>query len=76
MQQRQKPIIDPNYKIQIQRKDLTDHFYDTGIYKTHWDYSQYKSKAFSVALAIVEPIKGQTALPTKRHLLFSEEPTN
>jgi DNA (cytosine-5)-methyltransferase 1 len=40
-QQRQKPIIDPNYKIQIQRKDLTDHFYDTGIYKTHWDYSQY-----------------------------------
>ena len=37
----QKQITDPNYKIRIDGKKLTDHFYDTGIYKSHWDYSQY-----------------------------------
>lgn len=37
----QKQITDPNYKITIDSKKLTDHFYDTGIYKSHWDYSQY-----------------------------------
>ncbi len=37
----QKQITDPNYKIRIDSKKLTDHFYDTGIYKPHWDYSQY-----------------------------------
>lgn len=37
----QKQITDPNYKIKIDNKQLTDHFYDTGIYKSHWDYSQY-----------------------------------
>lgn len=37
----QKKIIDPNYQIKIDSKKLTDHFYDTGIYKAHWDYSQY-----------------------------------
>jgi DNA (cytosine-5)-methyltransferase 1 len=37
----QKQITDPNYKIKIDSNKLTDHFYDTGIYKSHWDYSQY-----------------------------------
>lgn len=37
----QKQITDPNYKIKIDSKALTDHFYDTGIYKSHWDYSKY-----------------------------------
>ena len=37
----QKQITDPNYKTRIDSKFLTDHFYDTGIYKSHWDYSQY-----------------------------------
>jgi DNA (cytosine-5)-methyltransferase 1 len=39
--QQQKQITDPNYKIKISNNKLTDHFYDTGIYKSHWDYSQY-----------------------------------
>jgi DNA (cytosine-5)-methyltransferase 1 len=38
----QKKIIDPNYNnTKINQEVLTDHFYDTGIYKAHWDYSQY-----------------------------------
>ena len=37
----QKQITDPNYKIRISSKKLTDYFYDTGIYKSHWNYSQY-----------------------------------
>ena len=37
----QKQISDPNYKLKINSSKLTDHFYDTGIYKAHWDYSQY-----------------------------------
>lgn len=37
----QKKISDPNYKITINQDKLTDYFYDTGIYKSHWDYSQY-----------------------------------
>ncbi len=40
-QQQLKHIVDPNYKIKINSKSLIDHFYDTGIYKSHWDYSQY-----------------------------------
>ena len=35
-------IKDPNYKnLKISPKELSDHFYDTGIYKVHWDYSEY-----------------------------------
>jgi DNA (cytosine-5)-methyltransferase 1 len=38
----QKQITDPNYKnLKITKNKLTDHFYDTGIYKAHWDYSEY-----------------------------------
>lgn len=37
----QKKITDPNYKIKVNRGEITDHFYDTGIYKSHWNYSQY-----------------------------------
>jgi DNA (cytosine-5)-methyltransferase 1 len=37
----QKQITDPNYKIKISNNKLTDNFYDTGVYKSHWDYSQY-----------------------------------
>lgn len=37
-----KEIVDPNYKgLKIPAEQLTDHFYDTGIYKAHWDYSKY-----------------------------------
>lgn len=38
----QKQITDPNYKnLKINRNNLTDHFYDTGIYKAHWNDSEY-----------------------------------
>jgi len=34
--------IDPNYpEIKLNASELTDHYYDTGIYKSHWDYSKY-----------------------------------
>ena len=36
-----KDIIDPQYKIKIAQSQLTDHFYDTGIYKVEWKFSEY-----------------------------------
>lgn len=48
-------ITDPNYKITINSNNLTDHFYDTGIYKAHWDYSQYSK--------INHPYMGKMSFP-------------
>ena len=36
-----KLIIDPQYKLSISQTQLTDHFYDTGIYKVEWKFSKY-----------------------------------
>jgi DNA (cytosine-5)-methyltransferase 1 len=36
-----KLIKDPQYKLSISQKELTDHFYDTGIYKVEWKFSKY-----------------------------------
>jgi len=36
-----KAIPDPQYPIQISQELLTDHFYDTGIYKIEWKFSKY-----------------------------------
>jgi len=36
-----KAISDPQYPIQISQELLTDHFYDTGIYKIEWKISKY-----------------------------------
>jgi DNA (cytosine-5)-methyltransferase 1 len=36
-----KVIADPQYQLSISQSDLTDHFYDTGIYKTEWKFSKY-----------------------------------
>jgi DNA (cytosine-5)-methyltransferase 1 len=36
-----KLIIDPHYQFSISQKQLTDHFYDTGIYKVEWKFSKY-----------------------------------
>jgi len=36
-----KIIIDPQYQINISQSQLTDHFYDTGIYKVEWKFSKY-----------------------------------
>jgi DNA (cytosine-5)-methyltransferase 1 len=33
--------LDPHYHLQIQQCQLTDHFYDTGIYKVEWKFSKY-----------------------------------
>src|SRR5690606_32332968 len=32
---------DPQYPIKISQDLLTDHFYDTGIYKVEWKFSKY-----------------------------------
>jgi DNA (cytosine-5)-methyltransferase 1 len=34
-------ISDPQYQIEINQSQLTDHFYDTGIYKVEWKFSKY-----------------------------------
>lgn len=34
-------IKDPHYQIEISQSQLTDHFYDTGIYKVEWKFSKY-----------------------------------
>lgn len=34
-------ISDPQYQLQIPQSQLTDHFYDTGIYKVEWKFSKY-----------------------------------
>lgn len=34
-------IKDPHYQIKILQSQLTDHFYDTGIYKVEWKFSKY-----------------------------------
>lgn len=36
-----KKIIDPQYKLEIQQNQLTDHFYDTGVYRVEWKFSKY-----------------------------------
>jgi len=35
-----KIIADPQYQIKISQNRLTDHFYDTGIYKAEWKFSK------------------------------------
>jgi DNA (cytosine-5)-methyltransferase 1 len=37
----EKIISDPQYQLQIPQNKLTDHFYDTGIYKVEWKFSKY-----------------------------------
>lgn len=34
-------IKDPQYQLSITQKNLTDHFYDTGIYNVEWKFSKY-----------------------------------
>jgi DNA (cytosine-5)-methyltransferase 1 len=36
-----KIITDPQYQLKIIQSHLTDHFYDTGIYKVEWKFSKY-----------------------------------
>jgi DNA (cytosine-5)-methyltransferase 1 len=36
-----KLIIDPQYELSISQTQLTDHFYDTGIYRVEWKFSKY-----------------------------------
>lgn len=40
-QKSDKIILDPQYQLQISQNQLTDHFYDTGIYKVEWKFSKY-----------------------------------
>jgi DNA (cytosine-5)-methyltransferase 1 len=36
-----KNVIDPTYNLELKAKDLTDHFYDTGIYESEWESSKF-----------------------------------
>lgn len=36
-----KIISDPQYQLKISQNQLTDHFYDTGIYRVEWKASKY-----------------------------------
>lgn len=36
-----KLVSDPKYNIRIPQNQLTDHFYDSGIYKVEWMFSKY-----------------------------------
>ena len=36
-----KTVQDPQYNIKIPQNQITDHFYDTGIYKIEWKFSKY-----------------------------------
>lgn len=36
-----KKITDPQYQLQIPQNQLSDHFYDTGIYRVEWKFSKY-----------------------------------
>lgn len=37
----EKKVFDPQYDINIPQSQLTDHFYDTGIYEVEWRFSKY-----------------------------------
>lgn len=37
----EKIIKDPQYQLSISQEELTDHFYDTGIYHVEWKFSKY-----------------------------------
>ncbi|OFY98851.1 MAG: DNA (cytosine-5-)-methyltransferase [Bacteroidetes bacterium RIFCSPLOWO2_12_FULL_31_6] len=50
-----KIIKDPHYQIKISQSQLTDHFYDTGIYKVEWKFSKYWK--------INHPFMGKMAFP-------------
>ena len=51
-----KTAVDPNYpSIKLKKSELTDHFYDTGIYKSHWDYSEH--------LKVNHPYMGRMSFP-------------
>lgn len=36
-----KKVLDPNYEIEILQENLSDHFYDTGLYECQWKFSQF-----------------------------------
>src|SRR5690554_5408359 len=36
-----KNIFDPQYDLKVSQTELTDHFYDTGIYQVEWRFSKY-----------------------------------
>lgn len=54
--QKNKMWIDPNYpNLRTETKELTDHFYDTGLYEIEWEKAQY--------LKINHPFMGKMSFP-------------
>jgi len=54
-----KIILDPQYKLKITQSQLTDHFYDTGIYKVEWRFSKYWKTN--------HPFMGKMSFPENEH---------
>jgi DNA (cytosine-5)-methyltransferase 1 len=52
-------IADPQYQLKISQNQLTDHFYDTGIYKVEWKFSKYWKTN--------HPYMGKMAFPENEH---------
>lgn len=48
-------ILDPVYGFSIKKSDITDHFYDTGIYECDWKNSEYQK--------ICHPYMGKMSFP-------------
>lgn len=56
----QKRITDPNYKhIKLNNNLLTDYDYDSGIYKSHWDYSKWSK--------VNHPYMGKMSFPENKN---------
>jgi DNA (cytosine-5)-methyltransferase 1 len=50
---------DPQYGFEIAQNELTDHFYDTGVYKVEWENSKYWKTN--------HPYMGKMAFPENEH---------
>ncbi|MCW7498313.1 DNA cytosine methyltransferase [Leptospira levettii] len=48
-------VKDPQYKLKIPKEELTDHFYDTGVYKIEWEKAKF--------LKINHPYMGKMSFP-------------
>lgn len=48
-------VDDPLYPIRIPKSELSDHFYDTGLYQSEWEHSEY--------LKVDHPYMGKMSFP-------------
>lgn len=68
-------IKDPLYGFEIERNNLTDHFYDTGIYECDWKNSEYlkKSHPYMGKMSFPENIDKPSRTITATNIVNSRE---